>query len=357
MAAITQSIPVPAHESVYKSHHLPKLRSNHGAYLDQNSVGWLKQTSVDASLEEMRARYSADGYLFIKGLIPREDVLDVRQRYFEHLAPTGILKPGTSPRDGIFNNTQDPIVHNGVGGRDLPEDAERQRLLESAHTLPGYLAFLKHPDLRAFVRKLMGWDRDVILKRTLLRSVLLTRLRGLYPADQNRSHNVPNGLSTGCHYDRIFLRAGEEFLTAWIPFGDCPAESGGLMYLENSTDVGKAIETDFTKRAAHFTPEERINGFNQNMARDGQLSHNVVELDAEINRTYGKPDEKRRRWLAADFTAGDVVFHNPYMIHGAVKNEDRLGRIRLGSDLRFYPEGGNIDERWMRDVWRPGDGL
>ncbi|KAK0304038.1 hypothetical protein LTR29_009353 [Friedmanniomyces endolithicus] len=339
MAAITQSIPVPAHESVYKSHHLPKLRSNHGAYLDQNSVGWLKQTSVDASLEEMRARYSADGYLFIKGLIPREDVLDVRQRYFEHLAPTGILKPGTSPRDGIFNNTQDPIVHNGVGGRDLPEDAERQRLLESAHTLPGYLAFLKHPDLRAFVRKLMGWDRDVILKRTLLR------------------HNVPNGLSTGCHYDRIFLRAGEEFLTAWIPFGDCPAESGGLMYLENSTDVGKAIETDFTKRAAHFTPEERINGFNQNMARDGQLSHNVVELDAEINRTYGKPDEKRRRWLAADFTAGDVVFHNPYMIHGAVKNEDRLGRIRLGSDLRFYPEGGNIDERWMRDVWRPGDGL
>ncbi|KAK0251461.1 hypothetical protein B0A54_15537 [Friedmanniomyces endolithicus] len=339
MAATTQSTPVPAHELIHEPRHSPHLRSNHGAYLAQSSVGWLKETSANTSLEEMRARYSADGYLFIKGLIPREDVLDVRQRYFEHLAPTGILKPGTSPRDGIFNNTQDPIVHNGVGGRDLPEDAERQRLLESAHTLPGYLAFLKHPDLRAFVRKLMGWDRDVILKRTLLR------------------HNVPNGLSTGCHYDRIFLRAGEEFLTAWIPFGDCPAASGGLMYLENSTDVGKALEADFTKRAEHFTPEERINGFNQNMARDGQLSHNVVELDAEINRTYGKPDEKRRRWLAADFTAGDVVFHNPYMIHGAVKNEDRLGRIRLGSDLRFYPERGNIDERWMRDVWRPGDGL
>ncbi|KAK5673696.1 hypothetical protein LTR17_027893, partial [Elasticomyces elasticus] len=28
--------------------------------------------------------------------------------------------------------------------------------------------------------------------------------------------------------------------------------------------------------------KERNDEFNQNMARDGQLSHNVVELDAEI---------------------------------------------------------------------------
>ncbi|TKA68202.1 hypothetical protein B0A55_09372 [Friedmanniomyces simplex] len=339
MAAATQATPVPAHELVYEPQQLPKLRSNYGAYLDQSSVGWLKETSADTSLEEMRTRFDADGYLFIKGLIPREDVLDVRQRYFEHLQPTGILKPGTSPRDGIFDDTQDPIVHNGVGGSDLPDNVERQRLLESAHTLPVYLAFLEHPDFRAFIRKFMGWDRDVILKRTLLR------------------HNVPNGLSTGCHYDRIFLRAGQEFLTAWVPFGDCTAEGGGLMYLENSSDVGKAMEADFTKRAENFTPEERINGFNQNMAKDGQLSHNVAELDADINTMYGNATGKRRRWLAADFTAGDVVFHNPYMIHGAVKNEDPRGRIRLGTDLRFYPEGGEIDQRWMRDVWRPDDGL
>ena len=106
-----------------------------------------------------------------------------------------------------------------------------------------------------------------------------------------------------------------------------------------------------------MTPEERINGFNQNMARDGQLSHNVAELDAEITVKYGNANGKRRRWLAANYEAGDVVFHNPYMIHGAVKNEDPQGRIRLGTDLRFYPEGGRIDERWMRDVWRPDDGL
>ncbi|KAK5723255.1 hypothetical protein LTR15_004952 [Elasticomyces elasticus] len=339
MATVTQLAPVPAHELVYEPKQLPKLRSNYGAYLDERNVGWLRETSIDTPLEEVRARFGADGYIYMKNLIPREEVLDVRQNYFEHLQPTGILKPGTSPREGIFDTTQDPIVHNGVGGKDLPEDLERQRLLQSAHTLPVYLAFLEHPDLRSFIRKFLGCERDVIVKRTLLR------------------HNVPNGLSTGCHYDRIFLRAGEEFLTAWVPFGDCTAAGGGLMYMESSTDIGKAMEEDFMKRAEHFTPEERINGFNLNMAKDGQLTHNVSELDEQLSSTHASATGVRRKWLAANYEAGDVIFHNPYMLHAAVKNEDPLGRIRLSTDLRFYPEGGRIDERWMRSVWRPDDGL
>ena len=170
-------------------------------------------------------------------------------------------------------------------------------------------------------------------------------------------HNVPNGLSTGIHYDKIFLRAGDaEFLTAWVPIGDCTAEGGGLMYMENSTEVGKAMESDFMKRAQHMTKEERINAFNVNMSGDGQLSHNAYELDRDILAgAFG--GGKRRKWLVANFEAGDVVFHNPYMIHGEIKNEDPKGRIRLGTDLRFYEEGASLDERWMRDVWKPDDRL
>ena len=52
-----------------------------------------------------------------------------------------------------------------------------------------------------------------------------------------------------------------------------------------------------------------------------------------------------------------MVFHNPYLLHGAAKNEDPLGRIRLSTDLRFYEEGAALDERWMRQVWSPDDGL
>jgi phytanoyl-CoA hydroxylase len=131
------------------------------------------------------------------------------------------------------------------------------------------------------------------------------------------------------------------------------------MYLEDSTELGKAMEADFMKRAEHFTEEERINGFNANMARDGQLSHNVVELTEEIESgAWGGAElKKRRRWLTGDYEAGDVVFHNPWMVHGAQKNEDPQGRIRLSTDLRFYEEGSKMDERWMRSVWTPDDGL
>jgi len=127
--------------------------------------------------------------------------------------------------------------------------------------------------------------------------------------------------------------------------------------LENSDDIGKDMELDFNKRAEQFSKEERISGFNMNMARDGQLSHNADELTKEL--LEGKFGSKgvRRRWLAGDYKAGDVVFHNPYLIHGAVKNDDPQGRIRLSTDLRFYEEGADLDTRWMKSVWRPDDGL
>jgi phytanoyl-CoA hydroxylase len=49
----------------------------------------------------------------------------------------------------------------------------------------------------------MVWENPLLVTRTLLR------------------HNVPGGISTGIHYDQIFLRARQaEFLTTWVPIGD-----------------------------------------------------------------------------------------------------------------------------------------
>ncbi|KAF7189955.1 1-deoxypentalenic acid 11-beta-hydroxylase [Pseudocercospora fuligena] len=340
--ATTQAAPVPAHELIYEPNHLPKLRSNYGDYLDKDTVGWMRETPIDTPLPEMRKRFDEDGYIFVKNVMPREDVLDMREAYFTHMSSTGILKPGTSPRDGIFDSTQDPVAHHGNGGRDLPGEQEKVDKLITAHTHPIYLAFLNHPKLRTFIREFMNWEKEVIIKRTLLR------------------HNVPQGFSTGIHYDKIFLRAGTaDFLTAWVPIGDCTASGGGLMYLENSTDIGLAMESSFNKSAREkgLSDEEIINGFNVNMAKDGQLSHDVSELTREIEEGVHGGERKKRRWLVADYEAGDVVFHNPYMIHGAIKNDDDRNRIRLSTDLRFYEEGSDLDERWMRSVWTPGDGL
>ena len=176
-----------------------------------------------------------------------------------------MLKPGTSPADGIYNSADDPAMHSGIGGGVVTKNDELQRLID-AHVQQPYLDFVAHPRLRAMIRDLMQWDEEVILKRTMLR------------------HNIPGGQSTGVHYDKLFLRGGDAFfLTAWVPIGDTKATGGGLMYLEDSTGLGKAIEEDFYARAKDFTPEEKISAFNRNMTANGILSDNpmVFQQDNE----------------------------------------------------------------------------
>lgn len=53
---------------------------NNGDHLDYQKVGLMQPTAKDAPLEEMRQKMKETGYVFVKDLIPREDVLDVRER-------------------------------------------------------------------------------------------------------------------------------------------------------------------------------------------------------------------------------------------------------------------------------------
>ena len=128
------------------------------------------------------------------------------------------------------------------------------------------------------------------------------------------------------------------------------------------SELGREIEAEFTERAKDFTEAERINAFNAHMERTGSIAHDAEQfahdMEGRCTTKNGQKGEGRRpRWLVADYEAGDVVFHDPYMIHGAVKNEDEKGRIRLSCDLRFYEKGAAADERWMNVHWTPNDGL
>jgi ectoine hydroxylase-related dioxygenase (phytanoyl-CoA dioxygenase family) len=62
------------------------------------------------------------------------------------------------------------------------------------------------------------------------------------------------------------------------------------------------------------------------------------------------------RWLAADYKAGDVVLHSPYIVHAATMNEDAAGRMRLSTDVRYQRADDPIDRRWG-EPWFLGDGL
>jgi phytanoyl-CoA hydroxylase len=142
-----------------------------------------------------------------------------------------------------------------------------------------------------------------------------------------------------------------------------------LIYLEDSVELGKAIEEDFTHRNAHLTEEERISAFNVNMTEFGVLcaSPREFEHDHDPDHRVHEPipalkavEKKSYRWLIANYEAGDVVFHHPNAIHASSRNEDRDGRIRLSTYLRFYDkkelEEGGVDKRWLK-FWALGDRL
>ncbi|GAM37277.1 hypothetical protein TCE0_023r07067 [Talaromyces pinophilus] len=310
------------------------LEVNDGPLLPEN-IAHLTPSSPTEPLETLRARYERDGMLLLKGLLPRENVLRTRTKYFEMMSPSGVLEQSTQPIEGIFNSTRSPDDFPGIGagaagqnGRPGGEGAQVfVNLAIEAHYQDWYTKDLaKHPALLDFVATFTGWNENTLgLNRSLLRN------------------NVPGTKPIGVHYDQIFLRYGEPTsVTAWVPIGDVSLSG------DTGDAVGVQIEREFTKKAreAGMTEEEARNAFNQNMMSTGLLSEYPLEFARQYNR----------RWLVSAYEAGDVVLHKPHAIHASTVNNDPNNVIRLATDLRFVDQSKPYDERWTH-FYRFGDGV
>ena len=267
---------------------------SNGYILDMSPerLGWLEPTASDLPLEQLREKYHRNGYLWLKGFFEPEIVLDFSRFFFET---------------------------SFAGTKTFFEIVRSQE----------YEDFCTMPRLWNFYQEFLGGE-PYLHKRKIIRFTL--------PDWDN---------STGGHYDLIYLRAGTDKLcTSWIPLGDVPVEMGGLIYLEHSDAVGRQMEAEFSAKNATLPPEERISAYNRNMREAGWVSTNLVEMAERF----------KSRWLVADYEAGDMVIHSPYMIHAATRNRDPLDRMRLSTDIRFQLAADLIDPRWTNH-WVLDDNL
>lgn len=205
--------------------------------LASDEVAELVSSSPSEPLDVLRQRYEENGYLLLKGLLPREDVLSARSSYFSSMSPTGVLEPDTKPVEGIFNKSAAPGDFPGIGAGSIKNSAPGStdkaaifsELALKQHTADWYVGteenpergFANHPVLRDFVSRFSGWGDDTLpVKRSLLRN------------------NTPGNKAIGVHYDQSFMRHGEATsITAWIPIGDVRLDGGGLIYLEKGKYV------------------------------------------------------------------------------------------------------------------------
>jgi hypothetical protein len=119
-------------------------------------------------------------------------------------------------------------------------------------------------------------------------------------------------------------------ITVWIPVGDCPLLTGGLIYLENSTTV----------------PAEHLDQLRVVMDRthDGRaLSHDLAWTARKL----------QLRWLWTDYAAGDIAVHSSHMVHATL--DTTTDAMRMSIDVRFQRAGEAVDPRW-RSAWSADDG-
>jgi hypothetical protein len=266
-------------------------------------LGWLEPVPDGERYDRaaLWSRLERDGYLFLRRALTPEASLEFRRFYFTHLEHTGLLEAGSDPVDGIASSNED-----------FDRAAAHRAIFDEIVPSPTYEAFCTSSAVQGFFAWL--FDGAVHLhKRKLIRH---TRVNDTWV--------------TPAHYDLVYLREGtDNILSAWIPLGDCAVTNGGLCYLEKSH--------------IHFKARDELEG--------GTLraQHITYDLPALAN-------ELETRWLVADYDAGDMVVHSPYLVHASLNNTDPRGRMRLSTDIRFQRSSDPIDARWQSH-WFDGDGL
>jgi ectoine hydroxylase-related dioxygenase (phytanoyl-CoA dioxygenase family) len=285
---------------------LPRLTAlKHEVDTSPQKFGELRRSDhLIGNTPALRERMEEDGYLFLPGLLDRDEVIGARHSIMEMLAEEGLLEPGTPVDDGIAARQPAPGkagVRNDLARR----SAALQRLLYAGRMM-------------AFYRDLLGGD---VLHYTY------TWLRPRLP-----------GGATAPHYDIVFMGRGTSRLyTAWTPLSDITYEMGGLMVLEGSHRLERLKNTYGRKDVDTYCTNlphaaERATG--QKMFT-GQLSRNPVKLR----------DTLGGRWLTAEFRMGDVLTFGMYTLHCSLDNQS--DRVRLSCDSRYQLASEPADHRWI----------
>jgi len=238
----------------------------------------------------LRRRIADDGYLLIRGLHEREQVLAARRGILEDLERRGFLKPGAPLMDGVVNPDSDhAAIDSAMSNRHLIR-------------LPALLNLVEgRPVMDFFARFLGGEVRTFDFKwlRTMCR-----------------------GPGSSLHYDAVYMNRGTaDLYTCWSPLGDLTLEMGTLAICLGSNRFEQIKQT-----------------YGQSdVDRDliqGDFSNDPVEIVEKFGGT----------WATTKFRAGDAVIFGMHTMHGSTDNES--DRIRLSSDTRYQLASEPVDERW-----------
>lgn len=288
---------------------LPPLCSfGHALDMDESKVGLLRD-SADAAddVAELRRRFAADGYLYMRGYLDRDEVLTARASLTDRLAAAGVLDESQPPIEGVCKP--------GAGYVFKPEITNGNAAVQN---------LLYGERLTGFYRKFYGED---------IRHYDFTWLRAIGP-----------GKGTNPHCDLPYMGRGTHgHMTCWVPYGDISFELGGLMVLERSHQRMDLLQNYVYRDVDSYCenkPKEvenahtGANGFGWTFT--GTLSHHPPILREKFGG----------RWLTAEYRAGDFITFGMFLVHASLDNRT-ANRLRISSDSRYQRASEPIDDRWI----------
>jgi len=251
-------------------------------------------TSLLKAPEALRRRFSEDGYVFFRSVLPRQIVSEAREEVAARLYEMDeLLAPPAN------------AIASGRSRRTAP-DFDRGGFWESVSTGPK-IRNLSHGQA----------IRDVL--RVLLDSEPLAH-------DFLYLRAAARGRATGIHYDYpFFARTSEKVVTTWVPVGDVPVSDGPLVVVEGS------------------------NRFSDLIAEMRQID---VTRDPNKKAAYDIPAVAFARsrgvhLLTENFRAGDMLVLNMFTAHGSLDNSSSENRVRLSFDIRYQPSTEPADPRFF----------
>lgn len=240
----------------------------------------------------LRRSFADDGYVLLRGVLGRDDVLAVRREVFSRLADMGEILPPVETG-----------VASGVSRR--------------AELAPNLGAFWKSVSEGPALRRVTHGGR-------------LRELAGLLFDAPARPHDylflrpASVGNATDLHYDYPFFAGGaSQIVTCWVPLGEIPVCDGPLIVIEHSNRFEDLIGP---MRSARLTGDPRSFA----AAQDAAYQSAATDM-LEFVRT------RQTRLLTAHFQPGDVIIFGGFTMHGSLDNHSPLGRVRLSVDVRYQP--------------------
>jgi hypothetical protein len=241
-------------------------------------------TAVVRDGEELRRRLRREGYLFIRGLIPRDKVLALRRKMLQMCAEEGWLRDGAELMDGLTDRP--PIMEGEPVWRPVYEKLQKCELFHALKLDPNVMSLMK-----------------CIFEEPVF-ALPMSIGRFAFPRDNDRA--------TPAHQDWLYVQGSTEILSCWVPVGDVRREVGGLKILAGSHRAG------FIKPR----PSKGVGG-------------NVIDHDPSL------------QWHGGDFHAGDALIFGSLTVHAAAVNHT-ADRLRLSVDYRYASFRDSISEFWLK---------